>query len=116
MVRAVGHTAQGSSLSAAAAIGALSLTVYNPVDFDEDGGTLDLNGARYDYETVDLDSGVITLNTAIVTTAGVVDDRVLVVAGGKVAVDYTAFVSMGDGDEVEVAIPFAQRHLWPEGE
>jgi microcystin-dependent protein len=114
-VRGVAWVAQGSELSSAVSIGGLSLTVDNPVDFDEDGGTLDLNGVQLDYATIDQDTGIITLDVALVAAAAI-GDKVKIVSGGSVAIDYVAFVSLGDGDEVEVPIPYAQRDMWPEGE
>jgi microcystin-dependent protein len=114
-VRAVAWMPQGSELAADVALGALQLTITNPVDFDEDGGTLDLNGAQLDYSTIDMDTGIITLVSAT-TAAATAGDRVNVVSGGQVAIDYVAFTSLGDGDEIEVVIPFAERDLWPEGE
>jgi microcystin-dependent protein len=114
-VKAVAWLKRGGELTADTAAGALQLVVDNPVDFDEDGGTLELNGAQLDYSLVDMDSGTITLTvaTAALANAG---DRVNVVAAGVIAIDYTAFVSLGDGDEIEVPIPYEQRDLWVEGE
>lgn len=114
-VRAVAWMPQGSELVADVAVGALSLPIDNPVDFDEDGGTLDLNGLQLDYDTVDPDLGIVSLSSATTAVASA-GDRVNVVSGGVVAIDYMAFVSLGDGDEVEVPIPYAQRDMWPEGE
>lgn len=114
-VRAVAFMPMGSELTANVAIGALNITVDNPVDFDEDGGTVDLNGLQYDYVTIDPDTGILTLASAL-TVAVVAGDRANVYSGGQVAIEYTAFVSLGDGDEVEVPIPFSDRDLWPEGE
>jgi microcystin-dependent protein len=114
-VRAVAWMPLGSELTADAAIGALNITVDNPVDFDEDGGTVDLNGLQYEYSTIDPDTGILTLASAL-TVAAVTGDRVNVYSGGQVAIDYIAFVSLGDGDEIEVPIPFSDRDLWPEGE
>jgi len=105
----------GSELTVTANVGTLTLQVDNPVDFDEDGGTVDLNGVQYDYTTVDQDTGLLTLTSAV-TVAGAIGDRLNVYSGGMVAIDYVAFVSLGDGDEIEVPIPFSDRDLWPEGE
>lgn len=106
---------QGSELTADAATGALQLTIDNPVDFDEDGGTVDLNDVQIDYTTVDMDTGIVTLATAT-TAAAETGDKLKIVGGGAPMIDYIAFVSLGDGDEIEVAIPYAQRDMWPEGE
>jgi hypothetical protein len=114
-VQAVALVAQGSEVDADVAAGSLLLTVTNPVDFDEDGGTLEINDTRYEYETVDPDSGIVTL-TLPLSSAISDGDRVLIISGGKIATDYIAYVSLGDGDEVEVPIPYAERDLWPEGE
>lgn len=114
-VRAVALMPQGSELTADLASGAQVLTIDNPVDFDEDGGTVNINGDVYDYLTVDMDTGTVTLASAT-TAAAIAGDRVNVIGGGALAIDFIAFVSLGDGDEVEVSIPYAQRDMWPEGE
>lgn len=114
-VRAVAWMPMGSELTADVAVGALQLTVDNPVDFDEDGGSVDLNGVQYDYDTIDPDSGILTLSWQL-TVAAVAGDRVNVWSGGQVAIEYVAFVSLGDGDEVEVPIPYGDRDVWPEGQ
>jgi microcystin-dependent protein len=106
---------QGADLAADAGVGALTITVTNPVDFDEFGGTLAINGVQYDYDTVDMDAAVITLSQST-TAAATAGDWVNVIAGGVVAIDYVAFVSLGDGDELEVPIAYAERDLWPEGD
>lgn len=114
-VRAVAFMPMGSELQADVTIGALTLTVDNSVDFDEDGGSLAVNGLTYDYTTIDHDTGILTLASAL-TVAAVAGDRINVWSGGQIATEYTAFVSLGDGDEVEVPIPYGERDLWPEGE
>lgn len=105
---------QGSELTVAAAAGATVLNVEDITDFD-DGETLEINGRRVDYTTVDEDSDTVTLAAGL-TAAAAVDDRVLVVTGGQVASDYVLYVDHGPGDPAEVVIPFGDRDLWPEGD
>lgn len=115
LVTSVQWVPQGSELTAAAILGATTLAVESTVDFDDAGGDLEINGDRYEYETCDEDALTVTLTSGLLAAAAA-DDRVFVVAGGQVAVDYLAFVTMGEGDDAEVEIPFSARALWPEGD
>lgn len=114
LVTSVAWVPQGSELTAAAIIGATTLYVESTVDFDDAGGDLEINGDRYEYDSCDEDADTITLTTPL-TAAVAEDDRVLVVSGGQTAIEYVAFVTMGEGDDAEVAIPYEQRDKWPEG-
>lgn len=114
LVTSVQYVPRGAELVSAAAVSATTLTVESGEDFDDAGGDLELNGVRYEYESCDIDTGVITLTSAV-TVAGAVDDFVYSVAGGQREVDHVAEVSVGDGDDIEVYIPYAERALWPEG-
>lgn len=114
----------GSSATQAQAVGDLSVTVEDPTDFaatvdptdpnEENVGTLDICGVRYDYTTVDPDAGVITLATPL-SVAVDEADPVLVVSGGEIAQDWLAIVDLGDGDNVPVPLSFGTRALLPEG-
>jgi hypothetical protein len=110
----VQFVARGSELTADAAIGSTVLEVESTVDFDDAGGDLELNGVRYGYVEADPDALTVTLETPL-TVAGTVDDFVASVAGGQVEIDAVAYVSVGDGDDVEPIIPLALRSLLPEG-
>lgn len=115
---------RGSSAVQAQAIGDLTVTVEDPTDFaatidptdadDENVGTLDICGVRYDYTAMDPDTGMITLATPL-SVAVDEADPVLVVSGGEIAQDWTAMVDPGEGDNIPVALPFAFRALLPEG-
>jgi hypothetical protein len=107
--------AQGSEIVTAASIGATTLEVEWVGDFDDEGGTLLLNGTEIDYTTVDTDAETITLDAPLADAAAV-GDRVDIVSGGQVAKDYTLFVAHGDGADAEIEIPFSDRDAWPEGD
>lgn len=108
---------RGSELVADAASGATVLYVEDVTDFNDVGGALEINGQRVSYSdgAVDEDAGTITLDGGL-TAAATTGDRVFTVSGGQVAKDKILYVSAGDGDEIEVTIPFSQRDLWPEGD
>lgn len=105
---------RGSELTASAAIGATVLSVDSTVDFDDAGGDVEINGLRYGYKSADVDALTITLSTPL-TVAVAADDFVASVAGGQVEVDAVAFVTIGEGDDAEVDVPFALRPMLPEG-
>lgn len=110
----VQFVARGSELTAGAAIGATVLQVESTVDFDDAGGDLELNGVRYGYSEADPDALTVTLETPL-TVAGEVDDFVASIAGGEPEVDAVAYVSVGDGDDIEADIPLSLRPMLPEG-
>lgn len=107
----------GSELVADAASGSTVLTVDWVGQFDDEGGSLSLNGVTYTYSAggIDEDAATITLDTATVADAAT-DDPVLVVSGGQILSDLVLHVSCGDGDDIEVVVPFTDRDLWPEGD
>jgi len=101
---------RGSEL-AAAYTGGLALFVDDAGDFDEDGGTLDVEGNRAEYTGIiwgetDADPDQITLAAAM--PAAAVDDFVAPIINGQPAVDYFAVVDMGAGDSVTVGLTFFQ--------
>lgn len=106
---------QGSELTADVIAGATSLPVDWVGDFDDTGGTGLINGAELDYTTVDEDADTVTLATPLPADAAE-GDRVDVISGGQVLKDYTLFVTLGDGDDVEVDISYGDRDAWPEGD
>lgn len=94
----------GSGLVANAAIGAATLTVADPTDFEENGATLDLGGIEYTYSKADMQTGVITLATTL-TVAALVDDPVLTLtATGGIAQEWTLEYESADGAEPDMAI------------
>lgn len=115
---------RGSTLTAAASVGALVLTVDDTTAFGEstpddpdanDVGTVQVPGAELDYVAVDSDAGTLTLAVplAVALSEG---DPVWRMAGGQVARDWRAVVDFGTGDPVRVPLPYAFRALLPEGE
>lgn len=116
LVGSVQRLPRGSEMVASAPIGTTVLQLDSAEDFDNAGGDLDVNGARYSYLTADLDADTVTLASPGLTTAASVGDGVYVVQGGQIALDWIAFVSTGEGDEAEVVVPYADRQLWPEGD
>lgn len=112
---------RGSELTASAAISDTELVIDYSGDFDTDGGTLDLNGARLAYVAIiegDLPEDPDTLVLAEpLLVAGDEGDSVLAVVGAQIATDYYAQVTMsGDGDTVKARIPYNQIGLWPVGQ
>jgi hypothetical protein len=97
--------------------GATVLTVEDPTDFDDEAGVVLLNDVQYTYSAgaVDDDAATITLDTGIAAEA-FESDPVYTVAGGQILQDCILAVSCGDGDDVEVTVPFSQRNLWAEGD
>lgn len=109
----------GSELVADVAAGSLVLPVDNADQFDDDdnGGSVLLNGTVYTYSAgaIDEDAATITLDT-VTDAAATTGDAVTAVSGGQPMIDLVLHVSLGDGDDVEVVVPFNDRDLWPEGE
>lgn len=64
-ILAVNEVAYGDTLVGDIPAGATSLTVEDPVDFDEDGGWLVINDQVIEYSTYDDDTGEIFLVTAL---------------------------------------------------
>lgn len=109
----------GSELVADVAAGSLVLPVEWTGQFDDgdDGGAVSLNGTTYTYSAgaIDEDAATITLDT-VTDAAATTGDAVTAVSGGQPRIDLVLHVSCGDGDDVEVVVPFNDRDLWPEGE
>lgn len=115
----IASTPRTTSLTTAAAVSDTELEVDSAGDFDEDGGTLQLNGAQLDYTAItwgatEEDPDIVTLAAPLVTAADV-DDLISPVLGGVPAEDWYGIVDMGAGDPVPVPLTFAQRVQWPEG-
>lgn len=115
----------GSELTANVAAGQVAIPVEWGGQFDDDGGTVLINGQQYTYSRGAIADGasptdpdVITLDSPLVAGAAV-GDPVAVYSGGQPLRDLVMTVSIGTqdgvGDDVEVIVPFAQRDLWPEG-
>jgi hypothetical protein len=114
-VRSVGKGGSQTELVAAAAAGALALSVEMAEgNFHEDGGQLRLNDNTYDYDTIDVDADTITL-TAPLPVAAEVDDPVQAVDAGAVEVAWTAEVAIDDGDPIAANIPTSLIGYFPEG-
>lgn len=112
LVHSVVSTTLGSRLSAVAAVAATTLTVDDVSDFNEFGGVLSLNGVQYTYTSVNFDTRVITLSSAV-TVAGAVVDRVEV---WPLTPQKHAFVvGAGVDDALSVRVPHALMDRMPEG-
>lgn len=111
---------RATALTTAAIVTDTELVVDSAGDFDdENGGTLQLNGAQLDYTAIEWgvtedDSDTIVLTDPLEVAADV-DDSVAPVIGGLPAEDWYAVVDMGLGDPVMVPLDFAQRVQWPQG-
>lgn len=107
----------GSELVVAAVAGDTVLQVDLVSDFDEDGGTLILNGIQLAYTTVDPELETITLAAPLVVAADE-DDPVFQVEGGgsTPGVLWTAYVSLDEGDNVAAEIPTNLISYFPEGQ
>lgn len=108
---------RGSELTADVAEDGILLTVEDLTDFDDAGGVLSINDQTigYDADAIDEDAGTILIDTGL-AGAATIGDPVFTVAGGQVLQDVVLYVDCGDGDLVEVRVPFAQRDYWPEGD
>lgn len=121
LVQSVTVEPKGSTLTTAALTSEEVLVVDSAQDFDDEGGTLDLNGARLQYtsivEGVNLeDPDTINLAAPLAADAGV-DDAVSPVVGGLIPEDWYAVGTMGeDGGEVTVPLDVDQRAQWPVGD
>lgn len=109
-----------TSLTVAAAVDDVELVVDDAGDFDEDGGTLELNGVQIDYTgivwgTTEDDDDTIVLASALATAADV-DDELAPVIGGFAAEDWYAVIDASGGGAIHVPILLEQRHAWPEGQ
>jgi hypothetical protein len=104
----------GDKLSAAAASGATTLTVYDAGDFDEDGGYILINDAVLRYATWDDDDNTITLTDPL-PAAAAVDDVVTLwdQANGQPVTIYKAVVDQVDGfdgNAIEAIVPQSLVH------
>lgn len=106
---------RGSELTADVTAGATTLPVEWTGPYDDQGGTLELNGERLTYTAVDDDASTLTVAVGPAANA-LVDDRVAVVDGGQIVDASILKVTLGVGDDIEVIVPFGDRDLWPEGE
>lgn len=104
----------GGNLTAAAAVAAATLTVEPPMDFDSDGGQLQLNGTTLDFTEADPVTGIVTLAVPLAVAADA-GDVVQAMRGGQPAVDLYAMVSFGEGEPVPVRIPTNEIDAWSEG-
>lgn len=121
LVQSVFVEPKGSTLAAAASVSDTVLYVDDAQDFDDEGGTLNLNGATLQYtslvegENPD-DPDEINLADPLAAAADE-DDIVSPLSGGLVPEDWYAIVTMGDdGDVAHIPIDVDQRNQWPVGE
>jgi hypothetical protein len=70
-------------------------------DFDEDGGTLSLNGDEYGYVSVDSEADTVTLGSAITTAASANDMVTIVNATGSPVSTWFAEVLLDDPDDAD---------------
>jgi hypothetical protein len=102
----------GTNLAQAHASGATSLVVVDPFPFDEDGGTLDVNGVTYTYTGWDDDTDTITLTTGL-TAAAEVGDPVLLL---PLETEMVAIVVEDEsGEQIESDVRHADASSLPEG-
>jgi hypothetical protein len=99
---------QGSALDLAASTGSTILSLYDASDFDEDGGSVQVNGVVYAYSSADMDSDTIHLTTGL-TSAAAVDDRVDIWDADELLVvtERIALVTLDDqqeGDPLSVEV------------
>lgn len=110
------HDPVQTELTAAAAEGATTLHVDWAALFSDADGMLVLNDVEYEYETSDEDESTVTLYEPGLEAAAAAGDPVYVMDGDQVLHDYILEVDLGDGDPVDVPIPFEQRDLWTPAE
>lgn len=108
--------ARGSAATGDVAAGSTVVPVEDVTQFDDAGGTVQIDGTAYDYMTLDKDASTLTLAAPL--TADVSEfDPVLVMAGGQVVQDWQAIVDLGgEGDTVSVPIPYGLRSILGEGQ
>lgn len=102
----------GTFLSSDALAGETILMVEDAVDFNEEGGTLHLNGVDYAYVAADIDENTIELETGL-EAAAFDYDEVLVM---PTAIEKQAVVmTVEEGDAITAAVPHDLYALIPEG-
>jgi hypothetical protein len=99
LVQSVYVRDHGSALAADAAVGDTVLSLEFVADFDEDGGTLSLNGDEYGYIAVDKEADTVTLGSAVTTAASASDMVTVVNSTGSPASTWFAEVLLDDPDD-----------------
>ena len=115
MVTEVSVDEQGSELTATLTIGDALVYVDDAGAYDSSGGTVQVNGVRFDYTATDEAADTLSVGGSGSPVAGATGDVVSVISGGEVAYDYTLIVALSDGEPVYVPIAFGDRTLWPAG-
>lgn len=112
---------KGSTLAADASVSDTEILVDTAQDFDDEGGTLDLNGARLTYTSIEEgvnpdDPDTIFLADPLAVGADE-DDLVAPVVGNLIPEDWYAVVSMGEeGEMAHIPLDLDQRANWPVGD
>lgn len=107
----VSERTMGDTLDTAASAGAQTLSLYDVSDFDEDGGTVTINGVVYTYDTVDMDADTVHITTPL-TGAAAVDDAVSLwdTDHATVVTERVALVAVDgqeDGDSITADIDYS---------
>lgn len=101
----------GSNLALDAALSATTLFVDDASDFNESGGTVEINGTTYTYTAADLELDTITLTTGLTLAL----DTGFPVSTLPYSLEKRASILMGDGDTIDVRVPHNLYDRVPEG-
>lgn len=116
VIESVQVVRSGGNLAADVPAGATVLPMDAATDFDDDGGTLTVNGATYDYTAVDYDTDEVTLSTGL-TVGAAQDDPVFTLdANGDPEIDdWLVMVDIDDGgDTIPAEVPSREQPYFPE--
>jgi hypothetical protein len=102
----------GTTLEVDHPAGSSVLAVVDPYPFDEDGGTLDVNGVTYAYTGWDDDTSSITLATGLTADAEAGDDVLLLPAE---SVMVAVVVEDESGEQIEADVRQSDAADLPEG-
>jgi hypothetical protein len=109
----VSTTNLGENLTAAAILGATTLSVTYPPTFDEAGGQVLINGEIYSYTGIDADLGTITLASGLLAAADD-DDRVEIYPARPVKVAMVEF-DVDETDALPITVPHAMKDVLADG-
>lgn len=105
----------GSSLTVDVAAGGSVLPLDSVVDFDDDGGALQINDEQLAYVSVDRDAETVTLAGTLAADATAADPVLTLDASGSAEIEWLVYVDLGEGDAIPAEVDDPLRGYFPEG-